>query len=65
MTGTGNGSLTSHKAMVQSAGFGNTIRAINDIECNGGNTGEMQDRVNDYQSFTSLLGVPAGGNLTC
>ena len=65
MTGTGNGSLTSHQAMVTSAGFGNTIRAINGIECNGGNTGEMQDRVNDYQSFTSILGVSPGGNLTC
>jgi hypothetical protein len=64
-TGTGNGSLTSHQAMTTGAGFGATIRAINDIECNGGNTAEMQDRVNDYQSFTSLLGVPAGGNLTC
>ena len=64
-TGTGNGSLTSHQAMVTSAGFGDTIRAINDIECNGGNTAEMQDRVNDYESFTSILGVSPGGNLTC
>ena len=64
-TGTGNGSLTSHQAMVDSAGFGDTIRAINDIECNGGNPSEMQDRVNDYESFTSILGVPAGSNLTC
>jgi hypothetical protein len=64
-TGTGNGSVTSHQAMVGGSGFGATIRAINDIECNGGNTAEMQDRVNDYQSFTSLLGVSAGGNLTC
>jgi len=64
-TGTGNGSLTSHQAMVTSAGFGDTIRAINDIECNGGNTAEMQDRVNDYESFTSILGVTPGGNLTC
>ena len=64
-TGTGNGSLTSHQAMTSGAGFGATIRAINDIECNGGNTAEMQDRVNDYQSFTSILGVSPGGNLTC
>jgi predicted chitinase len=64
-TGTGNGSLTSHQAMATSAGFGDTIRAINDIECNGGNTAEMQDRVNDYESFTSILGVSPGGNLTC
>jgi hypothetical protein len=64
-TGTGNGSVTSHQAMVGGSGFGATIRAINDIECNGGNTAEMQDRVNDYESFTSILGVPAGNNLTC
>ena len=64
-TGTGNGSLTSHQAMVDSAGFGDTIRAINDIECNGGDPSEMQDRVNDYEAFTSILGVTPGGNLTC
>ena len=64
-TGTGNGGVTSHNAMVNGNGFGATIRAINDIECNGGNTGEMQDRVNDYESFTSILGVSPGGNLTC
>jgi predicted chitinase len=65
MTGTGGGSMTSHQAMVSGAGFGDTIRAINNIECNGGNTAEMQDRVNDYESFTSILGVSPGGNLTC
>ncbi len=65
MTGTGGGSVTSHQAMVDGAGFGATIRAINGIECNGGNTGEMQDRVNDYEYFTSILGVSPGGNLTC
>jgi len=65
MTGTGGTSTTSHQAIVNGAGFGATIRAINGIECNGGNTGEMQDRVNDYESFTSILGVSPGGNLTC
>jgi hypothetical protein len=65
MTGTGGGSMTSHQAMVSGSGFGDTIRAINDIECNGGDTAEMQDRVNDYESFTSILGVSPGGNLTC
>ena len=65
MTGTGGGSMTSHQAMVSGAGFGDTIRAINDIECNGGDPAEMQDRVNDYESFTSILGVSPGGNLTC
>jgi Chitinase class I/Ricin-type beta-trefoil lectin domain len=65
MTGTGGGSMTSHEAMVSGAGFGDTIEAINDIECNGGDPSEMQDRVNDYEAFTSILGVSPGGNLTC
>jgi len=65
MTQNGGASMTSHAAMVNGAGFGTTIRSINDIECNGGNTAEMQDRVNDYESFTSILGVSPGGSLTC
>jgi predicted chitinase/chitodextrinase len=65
MTGTGNAGTTSHNAMVNGQGFGVTIRAINSIECNGGNTAEMQDRVNLYNQFVGILGVPAGGNLTC
>jgi predicted chitinase len=65
-TGTGAGSVTSHNAMVNGDGFGATIRAINGgLECNGNNTAEMQDRVNLYQQYTSLLGVSPGGNLTC
>ena len=64
-TQTGGGSQTSHQAMTDGAGFGATIEAINDIECNGGDTAEMQDRVNDYESFTSILGVSPGNNLTC
>jgi len=65
MTGTGNAGTTSHNAMVNGQGFGTTIRAINSIECNGGNTAEMQDRVNLYTRFAGILGVPTGGNLTC
>ena len=58
--------MTAHNAMVNGAGFGQTIWALNgSIECNGGNTAEMQDRVNLYQQFTQILGVPAGNNLTC
>ena len=65
-TSTGAGTMTSHNAMVNSAGFGQTIRAINgSLECNGQNTAEMQDRINDYQQFTQILGVPAGSNLSC
>jgi predicted chitinase len=65
MTGTGGAGTTSHNAMVNGQGFGTTIRAINSIECNGGNTAEMQDRVNLYNQFVGILGVPAGNNLTC
>ena len=65
MTQNGGSSMSSHTAMVNGDGFGDTIRAINDIECNGGYPAEMQDRVNDYESFTSILGVSPGGNLTC
>lgn len=64
-TQTGGSSTTAHDAMVDGAGFGDTIRAINSIECNGGNTAEMQDRVNDYEQFVQILGVSAGSNLTC
>jgi predicted chitinase len=59
---------TPHDAMVQGAGFGETIRAINGgIECNATGLGnqQMQARVNKYLEFTRLLGVPAGNNLTC
>ena len=66
MTDTGPGTMTGHNAMVNGAGFGQTIWAINgSVECNGGNTAEMQDRVNDYEAFASILGVSPGSNLTC
>jgi hypothetical protein len=66
MTQTGPGTMTAHNAMVTGAGFGQTIWAINgSVECNGGDPAEMQDRVNDYESFTSILGVSPGNNLTC
>ena len=65
-TQTGPGTMTPHNAMVNGAGFGETIRSINgSIECNGGNPAEVQDRINDYQSYVSILGVPAGNNLSC
>ena len=65
-TQTGPGTMTAHNAMVNGAGFGETIRSINgSVECNGNNTAEMQDRVNKYQSYAALLGVSPGSNLTC
>jgi predicted chitinase len=65
MTGTGAAGTTSHNAMVNGQGFGTTIRAINSIECNGGNPAQVQSRVNLYNQFVGILGVSAGGNLTC
>ncbi|XP_020578990.1 chitinase 5 [Phalaenopsis equestris] len=47
-------------------GFGATIRAINGaLECNGGNTSEMNDRVSIYKNYCSQFGVDPGNNLTC
>ena len=66
MTQTGPGTMTAHNAMVNGAGFGQTIWAINgSVECNGGDPSEVQNRVDDYESFASILGVSPGGNLTC
>ncbi|MGW5851707.1 glycoside hydrolase family 19 protein [Streptomyces sp. NPDC055254] len=65
-TQNGPGTMTAHAAMVNGAGFGETIRSINGaLECNGGNPAQVQSRVSKYQSFTQLLGVTPGGNLTC
>ncbi|MFD5029135.1 glycoside hydrolase family 19 protein [Streptomyces sp. NPDC058220] len=65
-TQTGPGTMTPHNAMVNSRGFGETIRSINgSIECNGGNPGQVQSRINSYQSFTQILGTTPGSNLSC
>ncbi|WP_230633058.1 RICIN domain-containing protein [Paenibacillus athensensis] len=65
-TQTGAGTMTAHNAMVNSAGFGETIRTINGaLECNGSNQAQMQARINYYNSFTSILGVSAGTHLAC
>ncbi|MEU9720923.1 glycoside hydrolase family 19 protein [Streptomyces sp. NPDC047976] len=65
-TQNGPGTMTAHAAMVNGAGFGETIRSINGaLECNGGNPAQVQSRVSKYQSFTQLLGVTPGANLSC
>ncbi len=65
-TQSGPGTMTPHNAMVNGAGFGETIRSINgSIECNGGNPAQVQSRINLYTQFTGILGVPTGGNLSC
>ncbi len=67
MTQDGPGTMTAHEAMVNGAGFGETIRSINGaLECNGGNGAQVQSRINAYNNFIGILGTTAGpGNLGC
>ncbi|QXE38825.1 chitinase [Streptomyces sp. GMY02] len=65
-TQTGPGTMTPHNAMVNGRGFGETIRSINgSLECNGGNPGQVQSRINNYQRFVQILGTTPGSNLSC
>ncbi|MBK3576635.1 chitinase [Streptomyces sp. MBT65] len=65
-TQSGPGTMTPHNAMVNGAGFGQTIRSINgSLECDGRNPAQVQSRVDAYNRFTSILGVSPGGNLYC
>jgi len=65
-TQAGAGTMASHRAMVENRGFGETIRAINgSLECNGGNPGQVQSRINNYLHFTNMLDVSPGDNLGC
>ncbi|MFG3550550.1 glycoside hydrolase family 19 protein [Streptomyces sp. NPDC047725] len=65
-TQSGPGTMTPHDAMVDGAGFGQTIRSINgSLECDGKNPAQVQSRVSTYQRFTRILGVQPGANLYC
>ncbi|MEV6407504.1 MULTISPECIES: glycoside hydrolase family 19 protein [Streptomyces] len=65
-TQNGPGTMTPHNAMVNGAGFGQTIRSINgSLECDGKNPAQVQSRVTKYQQFAQILGVSPGGNLYC
>ncbi|GAA3539143.1 hypothetical protein GCM10022222_23390 [Amycolatopsis ultiminotia] len=65
-TQTGPGTMTPHDAIVNGAGFGETIRSINgSIECDGGNPEQVQSRVDLYTNFAGILGVDPGANLSC
>ncbi|MGW0732184.1 chitinase [Streptomyces sp. NPDC002851] len=65
-TQTGPGTMTPHDAMVNGAGFGETIRAINGkLECDGGNPGQVQSRIDNYKRFVEVLGTVPGDNLSC
>lgn len=62
----GAATATAHDAMVGGRGFGATIRSFNGaLECDGRNTEQVQNRVQAYQRFTTLLDVPPGDNLSC
>jgi hypothetical protein len=66
MSQSGPGTMTPHDAMVNQRGFGETIRSINgSLECNGGNPGQVQSRVDNYTRLVGILGVPTGDNLYC
>ncbi|MFD7533023.1 MULTISPECIES: glycoside hydrolase family 19 protein [unclassified Streptomyces] len=65
-TQNGPGTMTAHNAMVNGAGFGETIRSINGtLECNGGNPSQVQSRIDRYQAFVQILGTTPGSNLSC
>ncbi len=66
MTQTGAGSMTSHRAIVDGRGFGETIRTINGaLECNGGRPAQVQSRIDRYRRYCQLLVVDPGPNLGC
>lgn len=67
MTQSGAGFRPAHDSIVGGFGFGETIRTINgSLECNGGNPGQVQSRISEYQRFLNILGTTAGpGNLGC
>eukprot|EP01018_Ginkgo_biloba_P030658 Gb_29992 [translate_table: standard] len=54
-----------HEAITSGQGFGGTIRAINSMECNGGNSGAVNSRVSYYNQFCQQLGVDPGSNVSC
>ncbi|MBB4918357.1 glycoside hydrolase family 19 protein [Streptosporangium saharense] len=66
MTQNGPGTMTPHTAMVNGAGFGETIRSINGfLECDGGNPRQVQSRIDAYKRFAAILGVDPGDKLSC
>ncbi|KAJ4956890.1 hypothetical protein NE237_013673 [Protea cynaroides] len=54
-----------HSIITSGQGFGATIQNINSGECNGGNTAEMQARVQYYEDYCTQFNVSPGDNLTC
>ncbi|MGH4034677.1 chitinase [Actinomycetota bacterium Odt1-20B] len=64
-TQAGLGSMTGHEAMVSGAGFGETVRALNGPECDGGKPEQVAHRVGLYRDFTRVLHVRPGRHLAC
>ncbi|MFE1168718.1 glycoside hydrolase family 19 protein [Nocardiopsis sp. NPDC058789] len=65
-TQSGAGTMSGHTAIVDGHGFGESIRSINgSIECNGGNPGQVQSRINTFTQFAQILGTTTGSNLSC
>jgi predicted chitinase/regulation of enolase protein 1 (concanavalin A-like superfamily) len=67
MTSTGAGRMTCHNAIVNNAGFGETIQTINGaLECGRDPThSAVITRVSYFQSFCQILSVSTGSNLYC
>ncbi|MFJ5221131.1 glycoside hydrolase family 19 protein [Streptomyces sp. NPDC088354] len=59
----GTSTMAPHSAMVDRAGFGKIIRALNgSLECDGKNPRQVQSRVSTYQRLTTALGLDKGSN---
>ncbi|KAI3866158.1 hypothetical protein MKX03_008762 [Papaver bracteatum] len=54
-----------HSIITSNQGFGPTVRAINGMECNGGNSEAVQARVSYYNTYCTQLSVEPGNNLSC
>ncbi|KNA06360.1 hypothetical protein SOVF_181770 [Spinacia oleracea] len=54
-----------HSKITSGQGFGSTIRAINGMECGGGNTAAVNARVSYYTQYCQQIGVSPGNNLSC
>lgn len=67
MTQAGAGFRPAHDSIVGNFGFGETIRTINGaLECNGGNPGQVQSRINEFNRILNILGSSAGpGAIGC
>ena len=50
---------------IRGQGFGATIRAINSMECGGGNTAAVNARIGYYTDYCNQFSVSTGDNLSC